>query len=274
MKKIVIFVLCILCLLGTCACSHEEDLLARYRDFEISFQGEADILFGEGPNLSNYAEAIPYYTKDKTGFVGTIVPVKYRFFREYRYDYDDAEKSFWMPNGYVEIVCDIVDVSASYNTTSYRSGDQIVLSENIALMPKVYEIDGNISVSVDEDKWRIDSKTQQFIALSEEEQQELQERGFLDKCYRVPDDQIVPSEFWLDCTNCVGFLYPRVAYDVLVVENGLCGAVYAAAQHEEGEKAFAGESHYYADPNWTAGFRQYLADHRASLGLAPIEVEK
>ena len=268
MKKIVIFVLCILCLLGTCACSHEEDPFARYRDFEVSFQGEADILFGEGPSLSNYAEAIPYYTKDKTGFVGTIVPVKYRLLQTYYYAQHRGE-TIWLPaSGIVEIVCEITDISGDNNSTSYRVGDRIVLRSSVFLRKKK-EAGEKALTELRVKMGAYDPLTKLPHPLTEEEQARVDEGQSVQRKYEIPMEYVDPDDFKLERVSGSGFLTPQVSYDVLIfAEGATCTAIYAATQRENAEL-------FETDRNiHTAGFRKYLADHRASLGLAPIEAEK
>ena len=63
---------------------------------------EFEMVYGEAPDRfddpSNYQESIALYTERYPGFVGTIVPVEYRYYQQYQYR--DFWKS-WIQEGYI-----------------------------------------------------------------------------------------------------------------------------------------------------------------------------
>jgi len=252
-----------------CGCSVDigeyEKTLIPYEEFEM--------VYGEAPDrvndLKDFHENITYYTERYGGFVGTVIPVEYRFYQQYCYS--DGRWP-WSQDGYVEIVCEITEISEKYNTTSFHIGDQIVLREKIILQFKSDDPDVRRAL-MEKIGIQLDPETGTLAPLTEEEQQKYQQETRLAREYRVPDQLINTTDFKLFIYNQVGLLLPKTPYDVVIVKTTHdYFAYYASAQNE---KVTGSKEHMSDDIKvCTNQFRQYLSENRASLGLAPIEAEK
>ena len=201
------------------------------------------------------------------GFLGTVVPTKYRIYQTYTYD---AKNDGWTGGGYVEIICRIEDMSAEHNSTAFHRGDEITITEEavISLGEKNEEKERAFQEKIGVFR---DPVTKRLPELTAEESERVTRGERVVRKYEIPSELLDSAEHPFDLYVERDIPTIHVAYDALIYQ---CRATsFVGFEHYSLYKA-AAQDGTRSSLDTFGDFSKLLADHRASLGLAPIEAAK